>query len=185
MKNITIVLFALMSFVACESVEDVEDVSEWNRVTGLIAQYGDFDPAVVEGMLTTGVVESTAYFKLDDKSLVNGGSTPWPGSQPIRFLFFEDGACWACWTDTAQMYDGGWFYREYHWSYDAQTRALVTWHDYIESRASVKAVVGNDTLILEGDLGDHDGLRMVLQIDTDPDLRADYLKKYRNIADYK
>lgn len=182
MKKIIYLLFFAAAFSSCENAEDA---SEWDRVTGLIAKYGDFDPVAVEGMLTTGVVESTAYFKLDDKSLVNGGSTPWPGSQPIVFLFFENGTCWSCGSDMALMYGGGWFYREYHWSYDAQTRTLVTWHDYIESRATVKAVVGDNTLILEGDLGDHDDLRMVLQIDPDPDLRADYLEKCRNIADYE
>ena len=181
MKKLVYILFIASALTACE---DSEVGSDWDRVNDLVSTHADFDSAAIPAMLTTGVVESSAYFKLDDKSQISGGANPWPGSGPIQFLFFDDGTCWDFWLDTAHMHDGGWFYRIYNWSYDPQTRKLVTWNDYTEAQAVVRAVDG-DTLVLDGDLGIDKGLRMVMRLDPDPNRRTGYMEKCRNIADFE
>lgn len=183
MKKIIYLLFLAAAFLSCENVEDA---SEWNRVNGLIAKNGDFDPAVVPALLTGNLLSCTAYFDLETEKLYYSDRLDLSiGGRFSEFLFFEDGTCWDCSLDMAQTHDGGWFYRAYNWRFDVQTRTLVIWNDFIEARSVVKAVDGSEMLFLDGDFFTRSGARMVFKLDPDPDLRADYLEKCRNIADYE
>lgn len=184
MKKIVYILFFAMTFTACESPDTA---GEWDRVDLLIGQHADFDPAVVPALLTGNKLSFSSYFILEGQNLlysdrINLYLDGW--SHP-QYLFFENGICWRCWTDMAHIYDGGQFHREYRWSYDAQTRTLLTWIGHVESRAVVKAFDGEGHLYLDGDLCSEFGARMVFKLDPDPDLRAEYLEKYRNVADYE
>lgn len=183
MKKIIYILFFASVLAACEGPESE---TEWTRVNGQIAKHGDFDPATVPALLTGNLLSYAAYFDLGTERLYYSDQLDLSiGGRLSDFLFFEDGTCWDCCLDMAHGYDGGWFYRAYHWSYDPQTRALDIWNDYIEARSVVKAVDGSEMLILDGDFFTRSGARIAFRLDPDPDRRAEYLKKCRNIADFE
>lgn len=183
MKKIVYILFFASVLAACEGPESE---TEWNRVNGLIARHGNFDPSVVPALLTGNMLSFAAYFELETEKLYYSDQVDMSiGGVLPEFLFFEDGTCWECWLDMAQGYDGGLFYRAYNWRYDPQTQTLVTRNDYTEARAVVRAVDGGDMLILDGDLCSQSGARIVFKLDPNPDRRADYLENCRNIADFE
>lgn len=66
MKKIVYILFFASVLAACEGPESE---TEWNRVNGLIARHGNFDPSVVPALLTGNMLSFAAYFELETEKL--------------------------------------------------------------------------------------------------------------------
>lgn len=184
-----------MGAVACSKSDGPETDAlrqKWNEVSARIEQAGDFDPATVPSVLTEGLLSSTSCFRCKGDEMSDNVPL-WPGGNGIDVIFYENGTCWNCWWDMPHLYDGGLFYRAYRWRYEEGV--LVTWNEYSESKAIVRAVDGN-TIIFDGDICSNIGvdgsgyrdpevyLRIVMER-KDGAARERYIGSARNIEDFE